>query len=129
VIVVDSSVWIDYFTLRSSPEVEVLDRLIGSEPIGVGDLILLEVLQGFRSESDALRVERSMRALTVFPMLDADRAVTASLRYRELRRAGVTVRSSIDVAIASFCISEGHRLLTSDKDFDAFAERLGLLRA
>lgn len=128
-IVVDSSVWVDYFNGRATPETDRLDALLGSEPLALGDLILLEVLQGFRREADAQRARELLTRLDVLPMLDAERAITAADRYRSLRRRGVTVRKTADVVIASYCITEGHRLLASDRDFDPFSEHLGLLRA
>lgn len=128
-IVVDSSVWIDYFNGHPSAEAEQLDRLLGVEPLAIGDLILTEVLQGFRREADARRARDSLAALTVFEMLGEQRAVLAAERYRALRQRGVTIRTTADVIIASFCISEDHRLLTADRDFDPFVEHLGLQRA
>ncbi len=128
-IVVDSSVWVDYFNGRVTPETDRLDVLLQSEPVAIGDLILAEVLQGFRAESAARRAERMLTQLIVFDMLGADRALRAARRYRALRRRGVTIRKTADVLIASFCISEGHRLLSSDRDFDPFTAHLGLLRA
>lgn len=128
-IVVDSSVWVDYFNGRATAESDRLDLLLGSEPVALGDLILLEVLQGFRRESDARRARELLTSLTVFPLLDRERASVAAERYRVLRRRGITVRKTADVVIASFCISEGHSLLASDRDFDPFTEHFGLLRA
>lgn len=128
-IVVDSSVWIDYFNGRSTPETVRLDELLGSEPVAIGDIILAEVLQGFHTENDARRAEFFLTRLVVFDMLGRDRAKAAAHRYRQLRRRGVTIRKTADVVIASFCIAEGHRLLASDRDFDPFTDEFGLLRA
>lgn len=125
-IVVDSSVWIDYFNGTATPETDRLDALLQSEPLAIGDLILTEVLQGFRREEDAELVKDRLLALTVFEMLGTSRAVAAASRYRQLRRRGVTIRKTADVVIGSFCIDEGHQLLASDRDFDAFRDHLGL---
>jgi len=129
VIVVDSSVWIDYFNGRGSPEADRLDALLGEQLLAVGDLILTEVLQGFRHEKDARRAAGFLTTLSVLPMLGHERALVAAERYRALRRRGVTIRKTADVIIASFCVSEGHHLLASDRDVDPFTEHFGLLRA
>ncbi|PWJ27473.1 hypothetical protein ATK17_3674 [Branchiibius hedensis] len=128
-IVVDSSVWVDYFNGRSTAESDRLDALLGTEPLALGDLILAEVLQGFRDERHARQAELELRRLTIFEMLGAHQAVDAAQRYRQLRRRGFTIRKTADVIIASFCISQGHHLLASDRDFDPFSGELGLLRA
>jgi predicted nucleic acid-binding protein len=129
VIIVDSSVWVDYFNGRPSAETDRLDGLLGEEPLGIGDLILTEVLQGFRREADARQANELLTAMPVFEMLGRERAVVAAERYRTLRRRGVTIRKTADVIIASFCVSEQHRLLASDRDFDPFTEHFGLVRA
>ncbi len=128
-IVVDSSVWVDYFNGRATAETDRLDATLGAEPVAIGDIILAEVLQGFRQEHDAKRAESMLTALFVFEMLGARRAVDAAALYRRLRRQGTTIRKTTDVLIASYCITEGHRLLTSDRDFDPFTREWGLLRA
>lgn len=128
-IVVDSSVWIDFFNGTATPEVDRLSVALSSEPVAVGDLILAEVLQGFRREEDARIAAQKLTRLTVFDMLGPSRAVIAAERFRQLRRRGITVRKTADVIIASFCVTEGHRLLASDRDFDPFTEVFGLLRA
>jgi len=128
-IVVDSSVWVDYFNGRATAETDRLDALLGTEPIAIGDLILAEVLQGFRDERDAQRAEELLTRLVVFEMLGARRAIIAAHSYRMLRRRGITIRKTADVIIASFCIAEGHHLLASDRDFDPFTRELGLRRA
>lgn len=128
-IVVDTSVWIDYFNGTHTAECDRLDRFLGDDLVAVGDIILAEVLQGFRREADAQRALGHFRSLAILPMLGVDRAILAAERYRALRRRGVTIRKTADAMIASFCISEGHRLLASDRDFDPYAEHLGLSRA
>ncbi|HEV7167270.1 MAG TPA: PIN domain nuclease [Micrococcaceae bacterium] len=125
-IIVDSSVWIDFFNGTDSAEADRLDSLLGVDPIAVGDLILTEVLQGFRADQDFDRVRSGLLTLTVYPMLGLDAAVRAAENYRTLRKQGLTVRKTADVIIASFCIEHGHSLLFSDRDFLPFVERLGL---
>jgi len=124
-IVVDSSVWIDYFNGRPTPETEALDRLAGMR-IVVGDLIMAEVLQGFASESAFQRAEEIFAALEFRPMVGREIALAAAHNHRALRARGVTVRSTIDTIIATFCIAEGHDLLHRDRDFDPFERHLGL---
>jgi predicted nucleic acid-binding protein len=126
VIVVDSSVWIDHLNDRRTPRVALLRGIVGRGPILVGDLILLEVLQGLRSDAEAARVERALRRFEVAPMLDPDRAARAAAHYRALRALGVTVRKTVDLVIGTFCIDGGHALLHDDRDFDPMAEHLGL---
>jgi predicted nucleic acid-binding protein len=126
-IIVDSSVWIDYFNGRDIPEVATLDRLLETELLAVGDLILVEVLQGFRQDKDYQTAKRLLTSLTVFEMLSAEMAMKSADNFRNLRKKGITVRKTIDVMIATFCIEHGHELLFSDKDFAPFVEHLGLM--
>jgi hypothetical protein len=126
VIVVDSSVWIDLLNGVRTAEVGRLLGYMGEEPLLVGDLILLEVLQGIDSDREADRVERALRWFDVQPMLGDDLAVEAARHYRRLRRRGVTVRKTVDLVIATFCSAYGHALLTSDRDFAPFANHAGL---
>jgi predicted nucleic acid-binding protein len=125
-IVVGSSVWIDFLNGNATPEVARLSRLLGGEPLLVGDMILLEVLQGVRSETDAQRVEAALRRFDIVPMLDSELAVIAAAHYRRLRALGITVRKTIDLIIGTFCIAHGHALLTADRDFAPLARHLGL---
>ena len=124
-IVVDSSVWIDYFNGRPTPEAQALDRM-AEMPIVIGDLIMAEVLQGFASESEFRSAERIFAALEFRPMVGREIALAAALNYRTLRAKGVTVRNTIDAIIATFCIQHGHALLHHDRDFDPFERHLGL---
>ena len=128
-ILVDSSVWIDYFNGVITPEADRLDGLLGATPVAVGDYIVLEVLQGFRSEVDFATAVRLFGSLETFQLLDPVLAVQGAANYRALRRAGITIRKSIDVVIATFCIENGHSLLFSDRDFVPFVEHLGLTSA
>jgi predicted nucleic acid-binding protein len=125
-IVVDSSVWIDFFNGIATAEVGHLRGLIGRQPLLVGDLMLLEILQGVASEREARRVEIALRQFDLAPLLDPELAVRAAASYRLLRRRGITLRKTIDLIIGTFCIAHGHTLLTSDRDFLPMAEHLGL---
>lgn len=128
-ILVDSSVWVDYFNGVRSRETDFLDSTLGIEPVAIGDLILTEVLQGFRSDSDYQTAKSLLLGLTVFDLLGQDLAVRVADNYRALRRRGVTVRKTVDCIIATFCIERGLPLLYSDRDFEPFAKSLGLLPA
>lgn len=125
-ILVDSGVWIDYFNGRPGPETDYLDGLLGREPVAIGDIVLAEVLQGFRSERDYRRARTLLTSLSVLELLDGARALRVAENYRSLRRRGITVRSAVDAVIATYCIDERLPLLYSDRDFDAFARHLGL---
>ena len=126
---VDSSVWIDFFNGRGTLETDHLDALLGTDVAATGDLILVEVLQGFRDESDFVTARRLLSKCPSFDLLGSARAVLVAGRYRELRKAGVTVRKTIGVVIGSFCIDEGIPLLFSDRDFLPMVEHLGLVPA
>jgi hypothetical protein len=125
-IMVDSSVWVDYFRESMTPQTKKLDYLLASEPLAVGDLILIEVLQGIAGERDFNRTRKMLTALTVVELGGAEIAVQAARNFRTLRSLGVTVRKTIDTVIATRCIESGYDLLHSDRDFDPFAEHLGL---
>jgi predicted nucleic acid-binding protein len=125
-IVVDTSVWIDYFNERTTVATRSLEDFIGREEILVGDLILAEVLQGLRTESDFQRVLGVLENLEFQDMVGRDIAVASARNYRFLRSRGITVRKTIDVMIGTFCILNDHTLLHSDRDFDVMAEHLGL---
>lgn len=125
-ILVDTSVWIDYFNGHDTAETGKLDALLGNEPLGIGDLILTEILQGFRSDADFRKAKELLTSLTIFEMLGVDNAIRSAEHYRELRKRGVTVRKTADVIIATFCIVENHSLLYSDRDFTPFVEYFGL---
>jgi predicted nucleic acid-binding protein len=129
VIVVDSSVWIDFFRGVTTPQVDVLDRLLGAEPLAVGDLILAEVLQGFRVEKDFNQARKLLLTLEQVDMGGQEVAVQAARNFRTLRERGVTNRKTIDTLIATKCIESDIALLFSDRDFDPFVEYLGLRSA
>jgi predicted nucleic acid-binding protein len=124
-IVVDSSVWIDHFNGRSTLETSALERLAGQR-IVIGDLVMAEVLQGFRREDDFRRAQRIFAALEFRSMVGLEIAIAAARNHRRLRARGVTVRTTINSLIATFCIIEHHELLHCDRDFDPFERYLGL---
>lgn len=128
-ILVDSSVWIDYFRGIGSPQTDKLDTLLGREPLAVGDLILTEVLQGFTSDRDFNQATRLLTSLEQIEIGSAEIALQAARNFRALRSKGVTVRKTIDTLIATCCIERKLFLLYSDRDFDPFVEVLGLSSA
>jgi predicted nucleic acid-binding protein len=125
-ILVDSSVWIDYFKGTVTPQTEKLDSLVGHEPLAIGDLILTEVLQGFAGETDFNQARKMLTSLDVVELGGQEIAVQAAKNFRTLRHLGVTVRKTIDTVIATRCIESGYDLLHNDRDFDPFAKHLGL---
>jgi predicted nucleic acid-binding protein len=129
VILVDSSVWIDYFRGTQTPQTEKLDGLLSSEPIALGDLILTEVLQGFGRERDFNEAKRLLASLLIVELGGQDVAIQAARNFRILRGQGVTIRKTIDTVIATRCIESGFILLYSDRDFDPFVQHLGLRSA
>lgn len=128
-ILVDSSVWIDYFRDNPTPEAERLDMLLGSEPLLIGDVILAEVLQGFSKDRDFNTGLRLMGSLELIEIAGREIAVQAARNFRHLRAKGITIRKTIDTLIATRCIEDGISLLYSDRDFDPFMEHLGLTSA
>ena len=122
-ILVDTSVWIDYFRGSITAQTEKLDQLLGSEPLAIGDLILTEVLQGFADERAFNRAKRMLPALTVVELCGQDVAIQAARNFRALRNVGVTVRKTIDTVIATRCIESGYDVLHSDR-----ASRSGLTK-
>ena len=128
-ILVDSSVWIDYFRGTPTHQTHVLDTLLRNEPIIVGDLILTEVLQGFTTERDFRQAESLLTSLDVIELGGARIALAAARNFRSLRAHGITIRKTIDTIIATRCIDSNYRLLYSDRDFDPFVTHLGLRSA
>jgi predicted nucleic acid-binding protein len=126
VILVDSSVWIDYFRGTSSAQTDQLDALLGNELIVIGDLILTEVLQGFNAERDFNQAKKLLNALEVVDLGGQKIAIQAAQNFRTLRAMGITVRKTIDTLIATYCIENRIPLLYSDRDFDPFVQHLGL---
>ena len=129
-IMVDSSVWIDYFRGVTSPETDRLDSIPGQELLLTGDLIVAEVLQGFQLEAEFNKAKHLMTGnLTVVSLVGPENAVQAARNYRILRANGVTLRKTIDTLIATYCIENDYALLFSDRDFNPFVEHLGLRSA
>ena len=125
-ILVDSSVWIDYFRGTDSVAADSLDQLLQTEPVAIGDLILAEVLQGFAVERDFAEARKLLTALKVVTLGGEALAIEAARNHRRLRALGFTVRKTIDTLIATWCIENDGALLHNDRDFDAFEKHLGL---
>jgi predicted nucleic acid-binding protein len=126
---VDSSVWIAHLRGSLTPGTARLEAAARREPILVGDLILLEVLQGARDELHAARIERGLRRFEVVSLLDADLAPRAARNYRRLRDMGITIRKTNDIIIGTFCIERRCSLLHDDRDFAPMEAHLGLVAA
>jgi len=125
-ILVDTSVWIDYFNGSDTVETSILDTRLGLEPLLIGDLILVEVLQGFRSQAEITRAARLLAGLEFRELVGRQIALKSASNYRSLRARGMTVRKTIDVIIGTWCIVNSHQLLHSDRDFDVLEQYLGL---
>jgi predicted nucleic acid-binding protein len=126
VILVDSSVWIAHLNNRSTGAVGRLNMAAAREPLLIGDLILLEILQGARDDLHAARIERYLRRYAVVPLLDDALAVRGAQNYRKLRSLGITIRKTADIIIGTFCIERGHTLLHDNRDFAPMERHLGL---
>jgi predicted nucleic acid-binding protein len=124
--IVDSSVWIDYFNGLSTPQTDLLDAALGHRAIGLGDIILCEVLQGFRAQYDFEIAREALLGFEVYTVGGAEIAIKSAENYRFLRSQGITVRKTIDCLIATFVIEHGFSLLHSDRDFDPFETHLRL---
>jgi len=125
-ILVDSSVWIDYFNGTETTETTLLDEYLTTDTICIGDIILAEVLQGFRSDKDYRLARELLLELPIFQIMTPDLALISADNYRKLRKEGITVRKSVDNWIATFCIENKISLLFSDKDFNPYVDQLGL---
>jgi predicted nucleic acid-binding protein len=125
-LIVDSSVWIDYLFGIVNPHTRWLDAAIGKQEIGLTSLNLCEVLQGVRSDRNFASFQRSMLQFTVFDVCNTRLAIASARNFRNLRDRGITVRRTIDCIIATFCIESAHVLLHKDRDFEAFEVHLGL---
>jgi predicted nucleic acid-binding protein len=125
-ILVDSSVWIDYFRGVKNWQADYLDALLGQQPVLVGDLMLAEVLQGFRRERDFEQARELLLSFELVEIGGVELAIAAAGNYRKLVAKGVSVRKTVDCLIATRCITSGYTLLHRDRDFDAFARYLGL---
>jgi predicted nucleic acid-binding protein len=125
-ILVDSSVWIDYFCGVMSPQTDYLDLRLGNQPVAIGDIIMTEVLQGFSTQHDFDQALILMSALEVINIGGQHIAVKAANNFRTLRAKGITVRKTVDTLIATRCIDDGLTLLHCDRDFDPFVTYLSL---
>jgi predicted nucleic acid-binding protein len=125
-IIVDSTVWVDYVNGKSNEETRLLEARIGREEIGLIDLIFCEVLQGLRGEREFEEVKAELLEFPIFPTGGTEMAVETALNYQKLRAKGFTVRKTIDCWIATFCLREEHELLHRDRDFNPFESELGL---
>ena len=126
-IVVDTTVWIDFLNGRNAPHVTALRAALGQDEIIIGDLMLCEVLQGLDSENEAQQVESLLRRFDIAPMTGDTMAVIAARNYRALRRRGITIRKTIDLLIGTWCIENRRPLLHNDSDFRPMARYLGLV--
>jgi len=125
-ILVDSSVWIAYFNGIQTWQTDLLDNHLSNVPVVMGDLILVEVLQGFNSDKDYETAKIFLSALPFRQMGGYNVAIQSAEHYRQLRKTGITVRKTIDVIIATFCIIEGLTLLHDDRDFEPIASHFPL---
>jgi predicted nucleic acid-binding protein len=125
-VIVDTTVWIDYLGGNANPETEWLDREMPLQRIGLTDMILCEVLQGIRDTGEFRRIREQFLTFDVFPTGGAEIAIAATTNYRTLRQHGYTVRKTIDCWIATFCLLTGNQPLHRDRDFDPFEKALGL---
>ncbi len=125
-VIIDTTVWIDYLRGTENPETRWLDRELQRQRLGLTDLILCEVLQGIREQSAFTRVRADLLKFQVFQTGGSGLAIAAAQNYRELRQRGYTVHKTIDCLIATFCLQARHELLHRDRDFDCFEKVLGL---
>jgi len=129
VILVDTAVWINYINGNTTEHTDKLDSCLIEGSVAIGDLIFLEILQGFRNDSEYKTAKRTLSTLEQYQMFDSTMALKSADNYRKLRKSGLTIRSTIDVIIATFCIENKLPLLFSDKDFLPFVDKLGLRSA
>ena len=125
-VIVDSSVLIDYLSDRSTPQTSWLEQHCSGSQVGITTLILTEVLQGIRRENQFVETLGVLGQFTIFDVGSSELAIASARNYRALRERGVTIRNTIDCLTATFCISEGHELLHNDRDFGHFVEHLHL---
>jgi predicted nucleic acid-binding protein len=126
VILVDTSAWIDYFNGIAAPHTDAVDDALGSDRVVIGDLIIAELLQGFRSDSDHRQASKVIERLEYRDLVGRDVALKAAENYRTLRAGGITVRKTVDLLIATYCIENALPLIHNDRDFDVLEAQLGL---
>ena len=125
-ILADTSIWIDYFNGTENIETDLLDSALNDGTVAMGDLIFLEILQGFRDDKEFSKAKKTLATLDQYQLFGADMVVRCADNYRFLRKKGLTVRKTIDLIIATFCIENKIQLLFSDKDYGPFVEFLKL---
>ena len=128
-VMVDTSVWIDYFNGQHNFYTDHLDTLLEQDFVVIGDIILAEILQGFREDAHFNRAKSALVNLKCFPITNKKLAIRSALNFRTLRKKGITVRKTTDVLIGTFCIENQIPLLFNDRDFDPMVEHLGLVPA
>lgn len=128
-IIADTSVWIDYFNGKATPQSDFLDIQLDLGNMAMFDVILMEVLQGFRLDKDYNLAKSALEHLLCYDILGKNNAITFASYYRQLRQKGITIRKSNDVMIASFCVEHGLPLLFCDRDFLPFVQHFGLVSA
>jgi predicted nucleic acid-binding protein len=125
-IIVDTSVWVDYFNGNENQHTDILDKALIEGLVLMGDIIFLEILQGFREDADFKQARTTLGTLDQYQMLGTEMVNECAKNYRTLRKQGITIRRTTDVVIASFCIKNKFPLLFQDRDFIPFVEHLGL---
>lgn len=125
-VIVDTSVWVDFLNAVTNPETEWLDLHMDHERIGLTTIILMEVVQGLSDDREAAAVHSELLKFEIIEMHDISLAVEAARHYRVMRQTGRTVRKTVDLLIATYCIQQDHSLLHRDRDFDVFEQLLGL---
>lgn len=128
-IIADTSIWIDYFNGKSTPQTDFLDSQLEQGNVAIFDVILMEVLQGFREQKAFMTAKNALENLPCYSILGKNNAINFANYYRQLRQKGITIRKSNDVMIAGFCIDNQLVLLFSDRDFLPFVQHLGLTPA
>jgi len=129
VILVDTSVWINYFNGKDGMETDALDAALTNESVAIGDIILLEILQGFRKDSDYKKAKETLATLDQYELFGHTMVSKCADNYRTLRKKGITIRKTTDIIIATFCIENKLPLLFSDRDFAPFVKHLKLISA
>jgi len=128
-ILVDTSVWVDYFNGQNNTYTDALDRALDEGLVLLGDLIHLEILQGFRSDSDFKAAKQSLSTLDMVELFGNHMVDKCANNYRRLRKGGITIRRTTDVIIASYCVDKKVPLLFQDRDFKPFVDKLTLVPA
>ncbi len=125
-ILIDTSAWIDYFNGIDNKTTALVDKVLDTEPVLIGDLIYCELLQGFKTEEKFSEVKELLSNLTLVELVGFKIAEKAALNYRKLRKQGITIRKTMDIIIATYCVENKVVLIHKDRDFDLVSEPLGL---